>query len=61
MLDTDTKLHEELREIRRDIRELHHELYRYKGFVGGVVWAFAALSAGAHLLYNWISRGGTHT
>ena len=47
-------IHEELKEIRDDIKELKIELNKYKSFVGGILWSFMALSAAVTFAYNWI-------
>lgn len=47
-------MREELRDIRTDIKELRHEITKYKGFIGGVIWTFAAVSTAAHFLINWL-------
>lgn len=39
------EIHQDLKEIRLELRQLRQEITKYKGFVGGVMWAFAALSA----------------
>lgn len=49
----------ELKDIRRDIRELKQEVTKYKGFVGGVMWTGAALLAAFQFFYKWLSNGGS--
>lgn len=44
----------EIHDIRGEIRELKLELSRYKGFLGGVMWAIAALSTGVHFILEWL-------
>lgn len=49
----------EIQDIRAEIRELKAEITRYKGFLGGVMWTCAALSACVHLFLQWL-RGVSH-
>lgn len=49
----------EIQDIRSEIRELKEEVTRYKGFLGGVMWTCAALSACVHLVLQWL-RGLNH-
>lgn len=49
----------EIQDIRAEIRELKQEITRYKGFLGGVMWTFAALSACVHIVLQWL-RGFNH-
>jgi len=44
----------EIHDIRAEIKELREEITRYKGFLGGVMWSFAALSAAVHFVLQWI-------
>ncbi|PPR08631.1 MAG: hypothetical protein CFH44_00870 [Proteobacteria bacterium] len=53
---TEINLHEELKEIRKEIKNLKLEITQYKSFVGGVLWAFMALSAAVTFLYEWIKE-----
>lgn len=47
-------LRNELKEMREDIREIHHEVTKYKGFVGGIVWSVTAVLAALQVFYNWM-------
>ena len=47
-------IHDELTEIRKEIKELKLEITKYKSFVGGILWTFMALSAALTFLYDWI-------
>lgn len=47
-------LKDELKEVRKDIRELRAEVTRYKGFVGGVLWTGAALFAFFQFMVKWL-------
>ena len=51
-------LNDDIKEIRKDIKDLRQEITRYKGFIGGVLWAAGALSVGAQFLITWIKKGG---
>jgi|TARA_Y100001960_G_scaffold72090_1_gene76574 hypothetical protein len=53
---TEINLHEELKEIRKEIKNLKLEITQYKSFVGGVLWTFMALSAAVTFLYEWIKE-----
>lgn len=53
---TEINLHEELKEIRRDIKDLKLEVTQYKSFVGGILWTFMALSAALTFLYEWVKE-----
>jgi len=53
---TEINLHEELKEIRRDIKDLKLEVTQYKSFVGGILWTFMALSAALTFLYDWVKE-----
>lgn len=53
------KLIKEIQDIRGEIHELKEEMTRYKGFLGGVMWTCAALSACVHLVLQWL-RGTAH-
>ena len=50
-------LYTEIASIRREVSQIHHELQRYKGFVGGILWAIAAASAALQVALKWIHRG----
>ncbi len=54
MDDMPTSLYVELKEIRSEIKELKQEFSRYKGFLGGVLWAASATGAAVVFLINWI-------
>lgn len=56
---TEINIHEELKEIRREIKNLKLEVTQYKSFVGGILWTFMALSAAISFLYNWIKELNT--
>jgi hypothetical protein len=47
-------LKDELKEVRKDIRELRQEVTKYKGFVGGVLWTAAALFAAFQFIVRWL-------
>lgn len=47
-------LKDELKEVRKDIRELRQEVTKYKGFVGGVLWTAVALFACFQFAIKWI-------
>tara|TARA_Y100001960_G_C14781757_1_gene887391 strand:- start:4625 stop:4798 length:174 start_codon:yes stop_codon:yes gene_type:complete len=51
---TEINLHDELKEIRKEIKDLKLEVTQYKSFVGGILWTFMALSAALTFLYQWI-------
>lgn len=53
---TEINIHEELKEIRNDLKDLKLELNQYKSFVGGILWTFMALSAALTFLYNWFTQ-----
>jgi len=53
---TEINLHEELKEIRREIKDLKLEVTQYKSFVGGILWTFMALSAALTFLYEWVKE-----
>lgn len=53
---TEINLHNELKEIRREIKDLKLEVTQYKSFVGGILWTFMALSAAISFLYTWIKE-----
>lgn len=53
---TEINLHDELKEIRREIKDLKLEVTQYKSFVGGILWTFMALSAAVTFLYEWIKE-----
>lgn len=53
---TEINIHQELKEIRRELKDLKLEVTQYKSFVGGILWTFMALSAGISFLYNWIKE-----
>ena len=52
----DINLHEELKEIRLEIKDLKLELTQYKSFVGGILWTFMALSAAVTFFYEWLKE-----
>lgn len=52
----DINLHEELKEIRLELKDLKLELTQYKSFVGGILWAFMALSAAVTFFYEWLKE-----
>ena len=39
-----SELIEELRGLRMDVRDMREEMARYRGFVAGVAWCFAAVA-----------------
>lgn len=47
-------LKDELKEVRKDIKDLRQEVTKYKGFVGGVLWSMAAVFA----VFQFIINGG---
>lgn len=47
-------LKDELKEMRKDIKELRKEVTQYKGFVGGVLWAAAALFTVFQVFLKWV-------
>jgi hypothetical protein len=53
---SEINLHDELKEIRRDIKDLRLELTQYKSFVGGILWTFMALSAAITFFYEWLKE-----
>lgn len=53
---TEINIHEELKEIRREIKDLKLEVTQYKSFVGGILWTFMALSAALTFLYEWLKE-----
>jgi len=54
---TPESLRDELKDIRLDIRELRREIHRYKGFLGGVMWTFAAIAACVQFIFLWLKGG----
>ena len=40
--------------LRQDMREMHQELTRYKGFVGGVMASFAFMVTAANLAWAYL-------
>ena len=46
---------DEIRLVRGDVRALREELERYKGFVGGVMWCMAALTAVVGFVWGTLS------
>tara|TARA_Y100001960_G_C14662361_1_gene821554 strand:- start:1087 stop:1260 length:174 start_codon:yes stop_codon:yes gene_type:complete len=53
---SEINLHDELKEIRQDIKDLKIELMQYKSFIGGVLWTFMALSAAVTFFYEWLKE-----
>ena len=53
-------LREDIKELRQDVRELRREMNRYKGFVGGVMWAIGVLGAGIGFLVSLFKQGFEH-
>ena len=53
-------LREDIKELRDDVRELRKELHRYKGFIGGVMWAVGVLGAGFGFLLSLFKQGFIH-
>jgi hypothetical protein len=53
---SDINLHDELKEIRQDIKDLKIELMQYKSFIGGILWTFMALSAAVTFFYEWLKE-----
>ncbi len=49
-------LHQEIKEIRKDMRSLREEITKYKGFVGGVFWCFAAFITAANFAFTYIKQ-----
>lgn len=49
-------LHQEIKEIRKEVRSLHEEMTKYKGFVGGVLWSIAAIVTAANFLFSYIKN-----
>lgn len=50
-------LREDIKELRQDVRELRKEMNRYKGFVGGVMWAIGVLGAGIGFIVSLFKQG----
>ena len=50
---TELNIQQELKEIRRDLKDLKLEVTQYKSFVGGILWTFMALSTALTFLYSW--------
>ena len=48
----------EFKDMRQDIRELRQDINRYKGFVGGLIWAGGACVAAFQLVYNHLKGVG---
>lgn len=55
-MNEDINIHEELTEIRKEIKEIKLEVTHYKSFIGGILWTFMALSASLTFLYDWIKE-----
>lgn len=53
---SEINLHDELKEIRQDIKDLKIELMQYKSFIGGILWTFMALSAAVTFFYEWLKE-----
>lgn len=51
---SEINIHDELKEIRREIKDLKLEVTQYKSFVGGILWTFMALSAAVTFLFDWL-------
>ena len=49
-------MREDMRDIRSDIKDLRQEINKYKGFVGGIVWAIGAVSLGMQLIITWLEK-----
>lgn len=49
---------QEIKEIHLEIKEIRHEVTKYKGFVGGVVWTVSALTLAIQLVYNYLKGHG---
>lgn len=49
-------LHDELKEIRKEIKDLKLEVTQYKSFIGGILWTFMALAAAVSFIYGLISE-----
>jgi len=49
-----THLLEDIREIRSELKDIRREINRNKGFVGGIAWAFGALSLAIQLVMHWL-------
>lgn len=60
MTTLEQHLREDLHELRQDVKELRKEVNRYKGFIGGVMWAVGTLGAGIGFIVSIIKQGATH-
>lgn len=49
-------LHLEIKEIKKEVRSLHQEMTKYKGFVGGVLWSVAAIATAANFLISYLKN-----
>lgn len=57
MTTFEQSLREDLKELRQEVRELRREVNRYKGFIGGVMWAVGALGAGIGFIMSLFKQG----
>jgi hypothetical protein len=53
---SEINIHLELKEIRRELKDLKLEITHYKSFVGGILWTFMALSTSVMFLYQWVKE-----
>ncbi|MBI1362716.1 MAG: hypothetical protein GC134_01925 [Proteobacteria bacterium] len=49
---------EDIREIRTELKDIRREMNRNKGFIGGIAWAFGALSIALQIIIQWVKGGG---
>lgn len=49
-------LRDDIKELRQDVRELRKEMNKYKGFVGGVMWAVGTLGAGLGFFLSLLNQ-----